>query len=71
MLCSVLSGNYMIGQSAADASTSTALLHYIVQEAGWLWSGGVALDTPGDQFVKIRHRCACPSVSMPSLALGA
>lgn len=29
-----------------------------VQEAGWLWSGGVALDTPGDLFVKIRHRCA-------------
>ena len=28
-----------------------------VQEAGWLWSGGVALDTPGDLFVKIRHRC--------------
>jgi len=29
-----------------------------VQEAGWLWSGGVALDTPGDLFVKIRHRRA-------------
>ena len=27
-----------------------------VQEAGWLWSGGVALDSPGDLFVKIRHR---------------
>lgn len=27
-----------------------------VQEAGWLWSGGVALDSPGDFFVKIRHR---------------
>ena len=31
---------------------------YGAQEAGWLWSGGVALDTPGDQFVKIRHRSA-------------
>lgn len=31
-----------------------------VQEAGWLWSGGVALDSPGDLFVKIRHRCAPP-----------
>ena len=28
-----------------------------VQEAGWLWSGGIALDTPGDLFVKIRHKC--------------
>ncbi len=27
-----------------------------LQEAGWLWSGGVALDSPGDLFVKIRHR---------------
>lgn len=25
-----------------------------VQEAGWLWSGGFALDTPGDLFIKIR-----------------
>ncbi len=29
-----------------------------LQEAGWLWSGGVALDSPGDLFVKIRHRSA-------------
>ena len=28
-----------------------------VQEAGWLWSGGVAIHTPGDMFIKIRHRC--------------
>jgi hypothetical protein len=27
-----------------------------MQEAGWLWSGGIALDTPGDFFVKIRHK---------------
>lgn len=27
-----------------------------VQEAGWRWSGGIALDSPGDLFVKIRHR---------------
>ncbi len=27
-----------------------------LHEAGWLWSGGFALDTPGDLFVKIRHR---------------
>eukprot|EP00887_Chlorella_sp_A99_P007395 scaffold2.g7395.t1 len=27
-----------------------------VQEAGWLWSGGFELETPGDVFVKIRHR---------------
>ena len=26
--------------------------------AGWQWSGGFALDTPGDLFVKIRHRLA-------------
>lgn len=24
--------------------------------AGWQWSGGFAVDTPGDLFVKIRHR---------------
>jgi SHR-binding domain of vacuolar-sorting associated protein 13 len=30
-----------------------------VHEAGWMWSGGVGLDTPGDQFVKIRQRCDC------------
>lgn len=29
-----------------------------MQEAGWLWSGGLALDSPGDYFVKIRHKCA-------------
>ncbi len=27
-----------------------------VREAGWLWSGAIGLDTPGDQFCKIRHR---------------
>lgn len=27
-----------------------------MQEAGWLWSGGVPLDAPGDQFVNVRHR---------------
>lgn len=27
-----------------------------MQEAGWLWSGGLGLDTPGDYFVKIRHK---------------
>ena len=27
-----------------------------IQDAGWLWSGGFALDTPGDIFVNIRHR---------------
>ena len=27
-----------------------------VQEAGWLWSGGITLDTPGDSIVKIRHK---------------
>lgn len=26
--------------------------------AGWQWSGGFAVDTPGDLFVKIRHRFA-------------
>ena len=34
-----------------------------LHEAGWLWSGGFALDTPGDLFVKIRHRSACWSCS--------
>ena len=29
-----------------------------LHEAGWQWSGGFALDTPGDLFVKIRHRSA-------------
>ena len=29
-----------------------------VREAGWLWSGAIGLDTPGDQFCKIRHRYA-------------
>lgn len=27
-----------------------------IQDAGWLWSGGFALDAPGDIFVNIRHR---------------
>ncbi|PSC70464.1 Methionine gamma-lyase isoform A [Micractinium conductrix] len=27
-----------------------------VQEAGWMWSGGFELDSPGDLFIKIRHR---------------
>eukprot|EP00803_Ostreobium_quekettii_P009393 evm.model.scf_204.12 EVM.evm.TU.scf_204.12 scf_204:78769-93194(-) len=31
-------------------------LNFRVQEAGWLWSGGILLDSPGDMFVKIRHR---------------
>lgn len=30
-----------------------------VREAGWLWSGAIYLDSPGDQFCKIRHRCSC------------
>ena len=25
-----------------------------VQEAGWMWSGGFELDSPGDMFIKIR-----------------
>ena len=37
-----------------------------VQEAGWLWSGGVALDSPGDLFVKIRHRCSLLAHHVPS-----
>ena len=35
-----------------------------VQEAGWLWSGGIALNSPGDLFVKIRHRRARPHARM-------
>lgn len=27
-----------------------------MQEAGWLWSGGVAISSPGDLFIKIRHK---------------
>ena len=27
-----------------------------VHEAGWMWSGAMSLDTPGDSFVKIRHK---------------
>lgn len=26
------------------------------QGPGWMWSGGVCLESPGDLFVKIRHR---------------
>ena len=37
-----------------------------IQDAGWLWSGGFALDTPGDIFVNIRHR-SDPHVSMDPL----
>eukprot|EP00210_Caulerpa_lentillifera_P003740 g3573.t1 len=32
------------------------LLSFRVQEAGWLWSGGIGLETSGDTFIKIRHR---------------
>lgn len=31
-------------------------LNIRIQEAGWLWSGGLSLESPGDMFVKIRHR---------------
>ncbi len=27
-----------------------------LQEAGWSWSGALALDSPGDSLVKLRHR---------------
>ncbi|KAK2078489.1 hypothetical protein QBZ16_003329 [Prototheca wickerhamii] len=27
-----------------------------LREAGWLWSGGFGLDSPGDTFIKVRHR---------------
>ncbi len=40
------------------------LLCMRVQEAGWLWSGGVSLEGPGDQFVKIRHRSVFFSCSI-------
>ena len=33
-----------------------------VQEAGWRWSGGLALDTPGNLFAKIRHRCGLKAI---------
>lgn len=36
-----------------------------LQETGQQWSGGFALDTPGDLFVKIRHRSALPSPPPP------
>lgn len=39
-----------------------------VQEAGWLWSGGIALDSPGDFFVKIRHRWVLPLLRSPQFA---
>lgn len=48
-----------IGKSRAIYWSDAAkflLLCMRVQEAGWLWSGGVSLEGPGDQFVKIRHR---------------
>jgi hypothetical protein len=37
----------------ADASRALRLC-VRVQEAGWMWSGGFALDAPGDLFIKIR-----------------
>ena len=39
----------------ADASRPLRL-SMRVQGAGWQWSGGAILDSPGDTFVKIRHR---------------
>lgn len=43
----------------ADASAAAPLIASgpapaQAQEAGWLWSGGFELDTPGDMFIKIR-----------------
>lgn len=49
------------GASRALRWTDAALprrLSVRIQDAGWLWSGGFALDTPGDIFVNIRHRSA-------------
>ena len=49
--------NNMLGmQSSTSCVMPTLCIACANQEAGWLWSGGVALNTPGDQFVKIRHR---------------
>lgn len=31
-------------------------LNLRIKEAGWLWSGGISLESPGDMFVKVRHR---------------
>ena len=32
------------------------LLSIRVQEAGWMWSGGLKIDAPGDTMIKLRHR---------------
>lgn len=37
--------------------------------AGWQWSGGFAVDTPGDLFVKIRHRRASVSQAAAAAAM--
>ena len=34
-----------------------------VHEAGALWSGAFSMDTPGDAFVKLRHKCALPCMA--------
>lgn len=31
-------------------------LNIRIKESGWLWSGGISLESPGDMFVKVRHR---------------
>lgn len=31
-------------------------LNLRIKESGWLWSGGISLESPGDMFVKVRHR---------------
>lgn len=38
-----------------DAS-KPLLISLRVQEAGWMWSGGLVMDVPGDTIVKLRHR---------------
>ncbi|KAK9798969.1 hypothetical protein WJX73_003190 [Symbiochloris irregularis] len=45
---------YMLAVTAAQVDGGDGAL--AVHEAGWLWSGGVAISSPGDLFIKIRHR---------------
>ena len=40
----------------SDVTQKSLRLCIRLQETGQQWSGGFALDTPGDLFVKIRHR---------------
>ena len=61
-LCACVQGTLLERELTAGASRALRWADALralrlcvrVQEAGWMWSGGFELDSPGDMFIKIR-----------------